>query len=136
MKFDNGVFIESLMFSEYGYGWPEENYQYKFKNGEGQIFYTFCPNEQSPLINVKDNIKFSNRIFEIIKGWKRKYFWKCTICDGTLWELRIKLSNGKYLKFEGHEKYPENYSAIRGYLNHFVGKYAKRFNEEYRKYGY
>ena len=29
MKIDNNIFIKSLYFSEYGYGCPEEVYEYK-----------------------------------------------------------------------------------------------------------
>ena len=29
MKIDNNIFIKSLYFSEYGYGYPEEVYEYK-----------------------------------------------------------------------------------------------------------
>ena len=89
------------------------------------------------MINVRDNAKFSKCIFEIIENWKHKYYWKdFTICDGTLWVLRIRLSNGKYLKYEGHEMFPNNYPKLRGYLNRYVGKYVNKFEEEYRKYGY
>ena len=136
MKIDNDAYIVSLYFSEYGYGWPEEVYEYKFKNNKGQIYYSFYAGGLSPNINVKDNKKFSNQVFEIIKNWKHKYYWEYTICDGTLWYLRVRLSNGKYLRFEGHEKYPDNYDRLQGYLNRFVGKYAKQFKEDYLKYLY
>ena len=133
IKIDNNVFIESLYFSEYGYGYPEEVYEYK----KGKICFTSYAGGISPLINVRDNAKFSECIFEIIENWKHKYYWKeFTICDGTLWVLRIKLSNGKYLKYEGHEMFPDNYPKLRGYLNRFVGKYVNKFQEEYRRYGY
>ena len=36
IKIDNNVFIESLYFSEYGYGCPEEVYEYK----KGKICFT------------------------------------------------------------------------------------------------
>ena len=86
------------------------------------------------MINVRDNAKFSKCIFEIIGNWKHKYYWKdFTICDGTLWVLRIKLSNGKYLKYEGHQMFPDNYPKLRGYLNRFVGKYVKQIINEYIK---
>lgn len=133
IKTDNNVFIESLYFSEYGYGCPEEVYEYK----KGKICFTSYAGGISPLINVRDNAKFSKCIFEIIGNWKHKYYWKeFTICDGTLWMLRIKLSNGKYLKYEGHQMFPDNYPKLRGYLNRFVGKYVNKFQEEYRRYGY
>ena len=133
IKTDNNIFIESLYFSEYGYGCPEEVYEYK----KGKICFTSYAGGISPLINVRDNAKFSKCIFEIIENWKHKYYWKeFTICDGTLWVLRIKLSNGKYLKYEGHEMFPANYPKLRGYLNRFVGKYVNKFQEEYRRYGY
>ena len=136
MKIDNDVYIESLYFTEYGYGYPEEVYEYKSKNNKGQINFVFGCAGLSPMVNVKDNSKFSNQIFEIIKTWKHKYYWEYTICDGTLWYLRVRLSNGKYLRFEGHEKYPDNYDRLQGYLNRFVGKYVKQFTEEYRRYAY
>lgn len=133
IKIDNNVFIESLYFSEYGYGYPEEVYEYK----KGKICFTSYTGGISPLINIRDNAKFSKCIFEIIENWKHKYYWKeFTICDGTLWVLRIKLSNGKYLKYEGHQMFPDNYPKLRGYLNRFVGKYINKFQEEYRRYGY
>ena len=133
IKTDNNVFIESLYFSEYGYGYPEEVYEYK----KGKICFTSYVGGISPLINVRDNVKFSKCIFEIIENWKHKYYWKdFTICDGTLWMLRISLSNGKYLKYEGHEMFPDNYPKLRGYLNRYVGKYVNKFKEEYRRYGY
>ena len=50
--------------------------------------------------------------------------------------LRIRLSNGKYLKYEGHQMFPDNYTKLRGYLNRYVGKYVNKFEEEYRKYSY
>lgn len=133
IKTDNNVFIESLYFSEYGYGYPEEVYEYK----KGKICFTSYAGGISPLINIRDNAKFSKCIFEIIENWKHKYYWKeFTICDGTLWVLRIKLSNGKYLKYEGHQMFPDNYPKLRGYLNRFVGKYVNKFKEEYRRYSY
>lgn len=137
MKLDNDSYITSLYFSEFGYGWPEEVYEYKFKNDKGKIIYKFYSGKESPVTNVRDINKFSKQVFEIIKTWKRKYYWKgFTICDGTMWELRIKLSNGKYLRYEGHQMFPENYKNLRGYLNRFVGKYAKEFKEDYLKYLY
>ena len=137
MKIDNNIFIKSLYFSEYGYGYPEEVYNYNFKNNKGQIYYNLYAGGISPLINVRDNAKFSKCIFEIIENWKHKYYWKdFTICDGILWMLRIRLSNGKYLKYEGHEMFPDNYTKLRGYLNRYVGKYVNKFEEEYRKYSY
>ena len=133
MKIDNNIFIKSLYFSEYGYGYPEEVYEYK----KGKICFTSYAGGISPLINVRDNAKFSKCIFEIIENWKHKYYWKdFTICDGILWMLRIRLSNGKYLKYEGHQMFPDNYTKLRGYLNRYVGKYVNKFEEEYRKYGY
>ena len=131
MKIEENAYIESLYFSEYGYGWPEEVYEYKFKNNKGRINYVFYAGGLSPDINVKDNKKFSSQVFEIIKEWKRKYYWEYTICDGTLWELRIKLSNGKYIKSEGHEKYPENYARLIGYLTRYVGRYRKEILKLY-----
>ena len=136
MKIDNDVYIESLFFSEYGYGWPEEVYEYKFKNNNGQIHYSFYAGGISPNINVKDNKKFSNQVFKIIKDWKHKYYWEYTICDGTLWEMRIKLSNGIYIKCEGHSKFPDNYKRLSGYLNRFVGKYVNQLTKKYRQYAY
>ena len=136
MKIDNDVYIESLFFSEYGYGWPEEVYEYKFKNNNGQIHYSFYAGGISPNINVKDNKKFSNQVFKIIKDWKHKYYWEYTICDGTLWELRIKLSNAKYIKCEGHSEFPDNYKRLSGYLNRFVGKHVKQLTKKYRQYAY
>ena len=70
----------------------------------------------------------ATEIFEIIENWKHKYYWKdFTICDGILWLLRIRLSNGKYLKYEGHQMFPDNYTKLRGYLNRYVGKYVNKF---------
>ena len=136
MKFDENSYIVSLFYTEYGYGYPEEVYEYNFKKNKGIINYTFGHVGHSPIVNIKDNSKFSKQIFEIIKTWKHKYYWEYTICDGTLWYLRIRLSNGKYIRFEGHEKYPDNYERLQGYLNRFVGKYAKEFKEDYLKYLY
>ncbi|MBE7709155.1 MAG: hypothetical protein E7Z93_01765 [Cyanobacteria bacterium SIG32] len=124
---NESVYITSLLFSEYGYGWPEEVYEYKFKNNKGQIHYSFYAGGISPFIKVKDNEKFSRQIFEIIKDWKHKYYWDYTICDGTLWYLRIRLSNGKYVRYEGHSKFPENYKRLIGYLNRYVGRFRKDF---------
>lgn len=134
MKTNKDLHIISLYYTEYGYGYPEDVYDYNFKNNKGQMTYTFGCNGISPIVNVKDNEKFSKQIFEIINNWKHKYYWDYTICDGTLWYLRIRLSNGKYIRFEGHEKYPDNYKQLKGYLNRFVGKYAKEFREVYLKY--
>ena len=134
MKINKDLHIVSLYYTEYGYGYPEDVYDYSFKNNKGQMTYTFGCNGISPIVNIKDNEKLSKQIFEIIKTWKHKYYWEYTICDGTLWYLRIRLSNGKYIRFEGHEKYPDNYKQLKGYLNRFVGKYAKEFREVYLKY--
>ena len=109
----------------------------KFMNTKKGKFVSPYAGGISPLINVRDNAKFSKCIFEIIENWKHKYYWKdFTICDGTLWMLRIRLSNGKYLKYEGHQMFPDNYTKLRGYLNRYVGKYVNKFEEEYRKYSY
>ena len=72
MKLNDNVFIESLYFSEYGYGYPEEVYEYK----KGKIYFTTYAGGISPLINIRDNAKFSKCIFEIIGDWKHKYYGK------------------------------------------------------------
>lgn len=132
MKIDNNIFIKSLYLTEHCYAFFEETYEYKFNNNKGQIDYYLRNCGISPLINVKDNTKFSNQIFEIVKDWKHKYYWNdFIICDGTMWELKIKLSNGKYLKYEGHQMFPTNYKRLKGYLNRYVGHYVKKYTKIY-----
>ena len=63
MKLDNDSYITSLYFSEFGYGWPEEVYEYKSKNDKGKIIYKFYSGKESPVINVRDINKFSKQVF-------------------------------------------------------------------------
>jgi len=130
---ENELYIKTLSFGEYGYGYPEETYSYKFKDEQGHISYSLYGNGTSPKIKIKNTDKFAGNILEILKSWKHKYYWKYTICDGTMWYLNIKLSNGKYIRYEGHEKYPDNYKKLKGYLNRFVGKYRKQLENSYLK---
>ena len=72
MKTNKDLHIISLYYTEYGYGYPEDVYDYNFKNNKGQMTYTFGCNGISPIVNVKDNEKFSKQIFEIIVSNKKE----------------------------------------------------------------
>ena len=44
-----------------------------------------------------------------------------TICDGLVWELRLRNKDGKAKVVNGHEEYPHNFNKLIKALNNLFG---------------
>jgi hypothetical protein len=54
-------------------------------------------------------------------GWEKDYSPIGSICDGLVWELRLRNKDGKAKVVNGHEEYPHNFNKLIKALNNLFG---------------
>ena len=54
-------------------------------------------------------------------GWEKNYSPVNEICDGLVWELRLRNKDGKAKVVNGHEEYPHNFNKLIKALNNLFG---------------
>ena len=54
-------------------------------------------------------------------GWEKNYSPINEICDGLVWELRLRNKDGKAKVVNGHEEYPHNFNKLIKALNNLFG---------------
>ena len=75
------------------------------------------------LTEISDFDSFNKTVLSVINPWRRKYYPDTPVCDGLVWELKIKLSDKKYfLHYEGHHKTPLHYYNLEKFLGGFLRK--------------
>ena len=54
-------------------------------------------------------------------SWEKNYSPIGEICDGHMWELRLRNKEGKAKVVNGHEEYPHNFNKLIKALNNLFG---------------
>ena len=58
-------------------------------------------------------------------NWQKKYDPASEICDGHVWELRLRNKDGKAKVVNGYEEYPHNFNKLIKALNNLFGSKIK-----------
>lgn len=116
--------IVKFSFEQNCYDNIDDRYSFVKDGADYKISYTniYMPYGERKLKTIDYN-EFNKGILSIIKDWKRKYYPNPVdaVCDGLCWALKLKLSDGKYVYYDGHHETPENYDD----LLRFLEKYFK-----------
>ena len=62
-------------------------------------------------------------------GWEKNYSPVYEICDGHVWELRLRNKDGKVKVVNGHEEYPHNFNKLIKTLNNLFGSKIKTIED-------
>jgi hypothetical protein len=62
-------------------------------------------------------------------NWQKKYDPASEICDGHVWELRLRNKDGKAKVVNGYEEYPHNFNKLIKALNNLFGSKIKRIED-------
>lgn len=93
----------------------------------------FYESENLSETNNINTSEFDEKIYKLIKNWKRNYKPEFDICDGLMWELKIKLIDGTKYKFSGHYETPENFEDFENYMQKLT---IPNLIEQYYKWNY
>ncbi len=120
---DDNKKVENFVFKQLCYCDINDTYEFYCDNGKYFLKYTGMKNFAENLAEVSDFNSFNKTVLSVINPWRRKYYPDTPVCDGLVWELKIKLSNKKYFShYMGHHKTPLNYYNLEKFLDGFFAK--------------
>ena len=109
--------IMSLTFKEMSYADSGTFVDYKLITNYGTVFASnFNENKEPIAIHDIDPFEFNEKIYDLIKFWKRNYEPKEVIFDSLDWRLNITLEDGTKYRFKGYHILPDNFEKLEEYF--------------------
>ncbi len=116
--------VKSITFRQWHF--PMKGSKFEFYKENDKFYFSFDRDEYSKVsktqeISKKEYIQLIKKLQDnVIKKWHKTYV-NNLVLDGESWSLDIEnTSNSSKLKFEGSNKYPDNWEEVRNLFYSFL----------------
>lgn len=108
--------VTGIVFSEGGYFDGHDQVEIITTDGKHTSTYTHFPDAIEPCVKEISNIQWKRLMDTLFKRlciheWKQRYV-DPYVCDGTQWELELKLTRGRHYTIYGSNDFPALYKDL------------------------